>query len=428
MYPLGSGFIRNGLGKLLMASIRKRVCVVTSYPADREPRGPRHARALWDLGICSEMTFIDSSPQDGRKGPVDYLDGIANLRWLTNHYATRSASPTVWLYHKLIHQLNRAAFSTFGWLSNSSLTPNLSHLERLIASSQPELIMAHNIDTLLPAFRVARRNNAMLVFDSMEFHSDMGDGQDTLQCKLISAIERTCLPFCELVTTSSQRVAQALQDTYGIRSTVPLYNSPKTVQTLNVSKHPGFTLYWRNSTIGLGQRGLAEAIRALAILPLEITLHLQGRQPPGGARDVIALIRELGVHDRVTLHPPFLAEHAVIEAARFHVGLCLERSGIRNHELTVSNKMFDYHMAGLAVVTSDMPALTDIVERSRAGVVFKAGDHRALAVAIMSLYSDTARYLTLTENARKFALSDGNLEHEMQRFGNAILSSPSLCN
>ena len=407
---------------------RKRVCVVTSYPADREPRGPRHARALWDMGICSELTFIDSAPRNSSKVAVDYLDGIPNLRWLRNEYATRSTSKKSWLYDKLTHQLNRSAFSAFAWVSNRALTPHLRQLERLIASSRPDIIMAHNIDTLLPAFRVARINGAKLIFDSMEFHSDMGDGQDTLQSKLIKTIERQCLPNCDLITTSSQRVAQALHDAYGVTSTVPLYNTPKSVRTLSLNKHPGFTLYWRNSTIGLGQRGLEEALRAVSILPAEITLHLQGRQPPGGSRDVLSLIDELGVQDRVTLHPPYRAENAIAEASRFHVGLCLERRGIRNHELTVSNKMFDYHMAGMAVVTSDMPALKDVVEKSRAGVIYKASDHQALAVAILSLYSDWERYVKFTENARKFALSEGNLEHEMGRFRDAIFSSLSQHN
>lgn len=419
---------RKEIGGFLVVSDRKRVCVVTSYPGDREPRGPRHARALWDLGICSEMTFVDSSPKNSIKGKVDFLDGIPNLRWLTNFYSTRSASPVFWLYDKLVHHLYRSAFRNFGWQNNRALTPHLNQLERLVASNRPEIVMAHNIDTLLPAFRVARRYGAKLIFDSMEFHSDMGEGQDKTQSKIIAAIEKLCLPRCDLITTSSHRVAQALKEAYGVTSAIPLYNTPKLVKTLGVDKYTGFTLYWRNSTIGLGQRGLEEAIRALSILPAEITLHLQGRQPPGGAQDAISLIERLGVQERVKFHPPYRAENAISEASRFHVGLCLERPGIRNHELTVSNKMFDYHMAGLAIVTSDMPALRDVIDKSMAGVVFRASDYRSLADAIMTIYRDNRLYLKLTDNARKFALSEGNLEYEMNHFRDSLFSSRVHCN
>jgi glycosyltransferase involved in cell wall biosynthesis len=288
--------------------------------------------------------------------------------------------------------------------------------EKLLDEAQPDVIMAHNIDTLLPAYRVALRRKALLVFDSMEFHSDMGDSQDDMQRRLIERIERRCLLECCLITTSSRRVARALEQQYGVTVTLPLYNTPPRVEMLNVPKVDGFGLYWRNSVIGLGQRGLADAIQALAHLPREISLHVQGRTAADGGREVAGLADRLGVGDRIIYHPPYRPERAVEEAARFHVGLCLERAGIKNHELTVSNKMFDYHMAGLPVVVSDLPALHDVIARSEGGLLFRPGDVNDLVGVIRRIHASRSLYVQLSENARAFALSEGNLEADMARF------------
>src|SRR5206468_9212097 len=131
---------------------------------------------------------------------------------------------------------------------------------------------------------------------------------------------------------------------------------------------------WRNAVIGLGQRGLGDILLALQSLPEDIRLHVQGRLPSDGGAAFRQSAMNLGVWDRITIHPPFAPHEAVLSAAHYHVGLCPERPGNRNHELTVSNKIFDYCMAGLAVIASDLPGLRTVVEKSQGGVVFRAGD------------------------------------------------------
>jgi glycosyltransferase involved in cell wall biosynthesis len=389
--------------------------VCTSYAAHREPRGPRHARALSDAGNVA-LTFIDSAPIGEDRQPVEYLDQIDALDWHTLQFPLRKTNKLAWLLRKVRFKIARKRFAITGHVSNTALSTNLVGLEAKLVASNPDIIMAHNIDTLLPAYWAAQRCRAVLMFDSMEFHSDMGDEQDQLQMKLIKSIEQQCLPACHLVTTSSHRVAEALTDAYGVSELLPLYNTPQIEERLAATKAGEFTLYWRNSTIGLGQRGLEEGMRALALLPEPITLHLQGRPAMDGGESILRLARELGIQERLVIHPPYRAEFAIQEASRFHVGLCMERTGIRNHELTVSNKMFDYHMAGLAVVASDLPALRDVIDTSQAGLTYRPGDPESLAEQILRLHQDSALYQQLSTNARRFALQQGNLNVDMDRF------------
>src|SRR6185503_3365059 len=125
---------------------------------------------------------------------------------------------------------------------------------------------------------------------------------------------------------------------------------------------------------------------------------------------------EMSLMSRVMFHAPYAPESAVKEAAQHHVGLCLERKGVRNQDLTVSNKMFDYHMAGLAVITSDLPGLRGVIERSAGGILFTPGSAEDLAAKILLLYNDRSLLNEFATSAREFALREANREAEMKKF------------
>jgi glycosyltransferase involved in cell wall biosynthesis len=256
----------------------------------------------------------------------------------------------------------------------------------------------------------------------MEFHSDMGDGQRRAERNLVRRIEKEYLAQCNLITTSSPQVAEALSATYGVHRLLPLYNAPPAHKKLPPKTDGPVSLYWRNAVIGLSQRGLEDALLALRELPGEIVLHLQGRLPNDGGRALTSRIERLELTERVRIHGPFLPHEAVCAASPYTVGLCLERPGVTNHELTVSNKIFDYFMAGLAVVASDLPGLREVVMRSGAGLLFEAGQPHDLAGCILQLHDDRELLRQQASNARVFALHEGNAEHEMLKLRTAFAS------
>jgi glycosyltransferase involved in cell wall biosynthesis len=253
----------------------------------------------------------------------------------------------------------------------------------------------------------------------MEFHGDMGSGQTRREGRLIDQIQRRCLKDCLLVTASSPEVAAALESEYGLNDVLALYNVPPLMSEL-APRQSGFHLYWRNAVVNVGERGLSDVLAAMSTLPSEIQLHLQGRLPLDGGARLREEIASHGLVDRVTFHPPYRPEDAVREASRFQVGLCLERATNRNHALTVSNKMFDYHMAGLVVVSSDLPGLKQVLARSGGGLCYHAGDVDDLRATILKLFEDPSWLDECSQRARTFALSEGNVEREMKRFVDAV--------
>lgn len=397
-----------------------RVCVCTSYSAGAEPRAPRHALAIAAIDPKIEVIFVECVPRGVAGEAYDPFTGAENIRRLTYRYAHRGAAKLQLVAEKLARIVYRFLFRLLGYLHPGALGARFVLFERFVERIDADVYVAHNVETLLPVSEIAQKRGGIAMFDSMEFHSDMGDSQNELDRRVVTQIERRCLPLCALVLASSEEMATALASTYRIPKPLALYNVPPVDANHHICNHPGLSLYWRNAVLGFGQRGLQDILSVLPKLPEDIVLHLQGRLPADGGKELRGKIETLGLGNRVFVHGPYAPPDAVRVASQYCVGLCLEHGGIRNHELTVSNKMFDYLMAGLVVVASDLPSLRGVIERSGGGVCFEAGNPNNLAARILELYNDRSLRLRLAANARAYAIATANREKEMERFQEAF--------
>jgi glycosyltransferase involved in cell wall biosynthesis len=88
--------------------------------------------------------------------------------------------------------------------------------------------------------------------------------------------------------------------------------------------------------------------------------------------------------------------------------------------LTTSNKIYDYLMAGMGVVSSDLPGLRAVIVRSGGGLLFQPGSPDDLARQIRRLYNNPSLLKRLSASSRAFALREGNREAVMSRFAYAF--------
>lgn len=399
-----------------MSSPRKleNICVCTSVPAHAEPRAPRHASLLAEVFPDATVTFVDFQIDPGNRIPTPVLRDLPNLKWVSLPLPTKDSNPLGRLAGRIGQRAAECLFAATDWVRPSLLFSEAAPLSRTLGRLQSDLYFAHNIETLLPAFRASRLSGGHLAFDCMEYYSDMGDGQSAIRGRAIRRIESECLPAAEFVTASSPEMADAYASRYQLARVLPLYNCPLSAPELSPSPAPTDTirLYWRNAVIGFGQRGLGLALDALKSVPENVILHLQGRLPADGGKELLAEIDRRGLGDRVVVEPPHPPDGAVTAAARFHIGLCLEEDCNENHRLTVSNKIFDYLMAGQAVIASALPALSEVIRQSGGGLGFSAGSSDSLAAAINRLVSEVDMLASLRAKAREFALRVGNREHQ----------------
>ena len=397
-----------------------RICVCTSYTAPAEPRAPRHAVAAKMAFPDAEVVLVDLAPAGKHAAEDPAILRMAEIKRHTIQFPTKHAHPMQLAIRKIRTLVAHVAFAQVAVLRESVFGSRIQGLTLALSRIEADVYFAHNIETLLPAVEAAKIHRGWVVFDCMEFYSDMGDGQLAVEASAARTLEANYLPKCALVIASSDVMADALANEYGIVRPLPAYNVPAIVNELPQRRGGGLNLYWRNSVIGFGQRGLDDVLQALTMLPPDVGLHLQGRLPTSNAAELKKRIGQLGLSDRVHVHSPYQPHEAVEQAAPYDIGLCLERRGPRNHELTVSNKMFDYHMAGLAVIATDLPALAEVIKRSNAGVVCQPHNPRSLADAISRLHRSPELLSDLQRKARIFALTHANLEIEIEKISNGL--------
>ena len=397
-----------------------KVCVCTSYPAYAEPRAPRHALALAELGKKYEVVFVDCLPYGSKQTMAKMFLGHENITHRTCYFPYKRSHLAQLLLQKGRQIVSRRLLLTLGYMHPSVLSTRAVELEKVLEKIDADVYVGYNIDTLMPIQRVASKKGALTVFDCQEYYSDMG-GQTDNDKRIIATIEQRYLSRCDLVLAASNEMADEIARSYKISRPLPLYNAAPKETELESEKERSFSLYWRNSTIDLGQRGLGDAISALSLVPEEIVLHVQGNLPADGGLSLRNMIEARGLSHRVFQHAAYAPRDAVKAASRYTVGLCLEQATNRNQRLTVSNKMFDYLMAGLPVIASNVPGLRDVIERSNGGLVYEAGNSRDLANKIQRLYDDSGLLNRLAVNARSFALAEGNLEHELAKLKAAFL-------
>ncbi len=74
------------------------------------------------------------------------------------------------------------------------------------------------------------------------------------------------------------------------------------------------------------------------------------------------------------------------------MGLALERPEHRNYSLTVTNKVFTYMLAGLAILATDTPGQREVLSQvPEAGALYPAGEANILRSTLEEWIKDRGR-------------------------------------
>lgn len=127
-------------------------------------------------------------------------------------------------------------------------------------------------------------------------------------------------------------------------------------------------------------RGLEPAIRALARVP-RARLRLIGPGAPEYRAGLERLVRSLGLEERVELAEPVPPERLLETIAGAGAGLALIEPANLSYRLTLPNKLFEYALAGLPVVGSDLPMISRFLHDHGLGPTVAPNDIEAIARA-----------------------------------------------
>ena len=131
----------------------------------------------------------------------------------------------------------------------------------------------------------------------------------------------------------------------------------------------------------LRNRGIEQAIAALGRVE-EVRLRLLGPVSPEYRAELERLAHEAGVSDRVEFAAPVPPTEVVGQLRAADAGLVLFQPVCLSHRLVLPNKLFEYVLAGLPVVGSDLPMIRAFIDEHGVGATAAPEDVDAIARAL----------------------------------------------
>jgi glycosyltransferase involved in cell wall biosynthesis len=120
-------------------------------------------------------------------------------------------------------------------------------------------------------------------------------------------------------------------------------------------------------------------------------IHLRGNASPAFEAWLRARAPQ-SWHSRLFIHPLVSNSELHSRIAEHDIGFAGEQTYCRSRDLTVTNKILSYMLAGLAVVASDTAGQREVAELAPAAIsLYRPGDARELARTLDDLLSSPAK-------------------------------------
>ena len=396
-----------------------RVCLVGSTNPCHNPRLVREADTLVRAGCEVRVVAVGTG-----KGLEQRDERLLRSRgWQLERVNLHS---DIWArklhsaWMRARRRLASAAFQQLKWVrfAEYSTCTSLPELTRLASAQPADWIIAH-AQTALPAAAAAAKHwNACLGFDCEDLLSETGD----TSCEAIRTIERRYLSECQYISVTSNSMAAHLMRAYALDYAVVLYNvfpislAEELMPPLSRPFHSPCRLHWVSQTLGI-ERGLQDIFEACARLKEKVELHLRGHASEERRAVVLNFAERCGVANIVKLHPLIDHGEVIKSMGAYDVGLALERPNRGNQSITVSNKLFSYMLAGLAIAATDTPGQREILDQvPAAGFLYPAGNSTVLAEKIANWINNPRLLLTAKQAAWDAARSKFSWDVEETKF------------
>ena len=280
-----------------------------------------------------------------------------------------------------------------------------------------DVVHVNDLDTLLPAFIVARLKKWNIVYDSHEYFTEAaGLTGRNFQKSVWLAIEKWIFPKLKHVITVNESIASIYREKYKVpvhvvRNIPPLTQRPKKLSREELELPTDKRIVLLQGAYIDYDRGCLEAVQSMQWVENVLFLVIGSGQEVGLAKEKCT---ELNLNDKVRFMPKMAFEKLRQYTSVVDLGLSLDKPLHLNYKLSLPNKLFDYIHAGIPVVTSPLPELKRIVDTYEIGLTTDGYTPEAIAKTINSALDSPDRE-TWNANLKK-AAQDLTWDNEKQVF------------
>jgi glycosyltransferase involved in cell wall biosynthesis len=285
-----------------------------------------------------------------------------------------------------------------------------------------DIYHAHDVSGLFPCYMAARLRRKPLVFDSHELPlCDMSIRSPWLLALLAFFLERI-IPRCTEVITVSPPIAQEISRRYCVPKVSLIRNVPN---YRDVPKSDRLRQYLKLSSdirIALYQGGLQHnrsldnLVRAAPFLDPKIVIVLMGPGDESVFSRLEALVVSEGASERIKILPAVPYEELLDWTASADIGLIVYSQDYSlNIRWCLPNKLFEYFMAGIPVLSSQLDAVAEVIKTYKVGSIVSSLTPQDIGSSINALLADSTALATMRCNALQVARDEFSWEKESQQ-------------
>ncbi|RYE20799.1 MAG: hypothetical protein EOP42_26890 [Sphingobacteriaceae bacterium] len=176
-------------------------------------------------------------------------------------------------------------------------------------------------------------------------------------------------------------------------------------------------LIWFSQYIGFG-RGLEYVFTALnEIQNFDFELHIIGFLSPEVSDFIQKKIFGTNIFSKIKIHSPLPPDQLISFINQFDIGLAIETGQPLNRDICLSNKIFSYIQAGLAVLATNTTAQKQLLSTyPTIGKLYDKNSTAALTNCIKRFYTDPKLLLSCKKSAFSIGQTTLNWETESIKF------------
>lgn len=384
---------------------KKHICILTQSHLCRNPRVVKEAKALNEAGykVTILTTFALEKLLNEDKTLIDTHEieykGIINL-------IPRQASAWSNFKHKLVKRLAEELVERLGLQTIHATGYGYCKNLRGAKAEHADLYICHEeISTIMGCKLLEAGFKVAFDFEDWYSHAFSGDSGNRRPARLFEKYEKYALKHGLLCYTTSQSLSSALASFAGSEKPRVLNNVfplAERISNDHLKKDKGdrktFSIHWYSQTIG-PDRGLEIVAKALALVTVPVELHLRGLLT-GNYKEVFEAAFPYDKGHKLIFHD--LVPHLELTSRimEHDVGLAADLYEPVNRNLTITNKIMQYILAGIAVIASDTEGQKEVAIKAPDSVfLYSQNKPEQLAKQIRLLASDPEKLRIAGESA-----------------------------
>ena len=279
---------------------------------------------------------------------------------------------------------------------------------KICDEEKPDICHAHDLVTLEEMYNISKQHQSKFVYDSHEFYTEIRTLTSS-QKEHATQLEANLIKKTDLVITINDSIAEAISRKYDIPKPLTIMNCARNIENnmnqnryylhnkLHLDKSVGIILYQGNLTPGRGLDVFVESARYLN--KDNIKLVLLGNEGTSGYRkELLDIVKKYSLKDKVVFLNGVHQDKLLYCTISARIGVIPYPPVDLNTYYCTPNKLFEYIVAHVPVLSNDLPELRKIVSENNIGIATDLSTPEKMAQAISEMHENEEQYDQFKKN------------------------------